>query len=159
MIGKLSNDQIANVLYRQTIGRIACYDEGRLYIVPISYAFEPGYIYGHSMEGLKIKMMRNNPRVCFQVDEIENMTSWRSVIIWGEYQELEQDDEYQAGLKILKSKLDPMVTSSAVHPHHSRDTFGREIVEKGKKILVFRIQVLEQSGRFEKNLAPGQAYH
>ncbi|MEB2777425.1 hypothetical protein SYJ56_19075 [Algoriphagus sp. D3-2-R+10] len=44
MLGKLSNDQITNVFYSQTIGRIGCIEEGRPYIVPISYAFDNGYI-------------------------------------------------------------------------------------------------------------------
>jgi nitroimidazol reductase NimA-like FMN-containing flavoprotein (pyridoxamine 5'-phosphate oxidase superfamily) len=83
MIGKSTDDQIIHVLYGQRIGRIACQDEGRLYIVPVSYAFDRGYIYCHSMDGLKTKMMRNNPSVCFQVDDIDNMTNWRSVIAWG----------------------------------------------------------------------------
>lgn len=151
MLGKLSNDQITHVLNSQIIGRIGCMEEGRLYIVPISYAFDSGYIYGHSMEGLKIKIMRNNPRVCFQVDSIDNMTNWRSVIAWGEYEEMKNEDEYQMGMRILSDRLAPFITSNAVRPHHDLDKNLFSFVEKGKKILVFRIRILEQSGRFEKN--------
>lgn len=151
MLGKLSNDQIANVLNSQTIGRIACIDEGKLYVVPISYAFEHGYIYGHSMYGLKIKIMRNNPRVCFQVDDIENMTNWRSVIAWGEYEEMKEEDGYQSGMKILNNRLAPFITSAAVRPHQENENIQYNYVEKGMKVLVFRIKILEQSGRYEKS--------
>lgn len=151
MLGKLSNEQIANVLYSQTIGRIGCIEEGRPYILPISYAFDNGYIYGHSMEGLKIKIMRNNPRVCFQVDSIENMTNWRSVIAWGEFEEMKNEDEYEFGMRILNNRLAPFVTSTAVRPHNDNDKNLPNYVVKPEKILVFRIKILEQTGRFEKS--------
>lgn len=32
--------------------------------------------------------MRANPEVCSQVDEIDDMANWRSVIAWGRYEEL-----------------------------------------------------------------------
>lgn len=151
MLGKLNNDQIANVLSSQTIGRIGCMEEGKMYIIPISFAFDNGSIYGHSMEGLKIKIMRNNPAVCFQVDSIENMTSWRSVIIWGEFEEIKNEEDYEAAKSILNNRLAPFVTSSAVNPHHENDQYPYQYVEKGKKILLFKIRIMEQSGRFEKS--------
>src|SRR5690606_35043114 len=129
---------------------IACHDEGRLYIVPVSYAFDNGYIYCHSMDGLKIKMMRNNPRVCFQVDDIDNMTNWRSVIAWGDYEELQQK-EYDSGLEILKNKFTPFITSDAVNPFQRPEPTRSSIIEKAKKVIVFRIKIIEQSGRFEKS--------
>ncbi|MEB2785258.1 pyridoxamine 5'-phosphate oxidase family protein [Algoriphagus persicinus] len=133
------------------MGRIGCIEEGRPYIVPISYAFDNGYIYGHSIEGLKIKIMRNNPRVCFQVDSIENMTNWRSVIAWGEFEEMKNEDEYEFGMRILNNRLAPFVTSNAVRPHNDNDKNVLNYVVKGEKILVFRIKILEQSGRFENS--------
>ena len=45
-------------------------------------------IYAHSAEGLKIRMMRANPNVRFQVDQRENLANWRSVWSWGVYEEL-----------------------------------------------------------------------
>lgn len=151
MLGKLNNDQIANILSSQTIGRIGCMEDGKMYIIPISYAFDNGSIYSHSMEGLKIKIMRNNPSVCFQVDSIETMTNWRSVIIWGEFEEIKNEEDYEAAKRILNNRLDPFVTSDAVHPHHENEINQNYYVEKGKKILLFKIRISEQSGRFEKN--------
>src|SRR5665811_1020768 len=93
MLGKLTDKQIEHVLHRQSIGRIGCYAEDRIYIVPVTYVFHKGYIYAHSKEGLKVQMMRKNPHVCFQVDALENMANWQSVIIWGEYEELRGENE------------------------------------------------------------------
>jgi len=150
MIGKLSNEQIAHILQSQTIGRIACYDDGKQYIVPISYAFDQGYIYAHSLEGQKVKMMRNNPRVCFQVDSIENMTNWRSVIIWGEYEELTDDKDYQYGLKIIEDRMIPYNISTAVRPEAGKEPSTPTMVKKSMKAIVFRIKIFDETGRYEK---------
>jgi nitroimidazol reductase NimA-like FMN-containing flavoprotein (pyridoxamine 5'-phosphate oxidase superfamily) len=69
------------------VGRLGCSTDGKMYIVPVTFVYDGTYIYAHSKEGLKIKMMRNNPSVCFEVDIIDNLTNWRSVILWGEYEE------------------------------------------------------------------------
>lgn len=150
MIGQLSNDQITQILFSQNIGRIACQDRGKLYIVPISYAFSQGYIYGHSFEGQKIKMMRNNPEVCFQVDAIENMRNWCSIIIWGTYEELTDPKDYHTGLKIIDNKLLPFNTSTAVRPEIGQEPNSPGFMEKNKKPIVFRIKIEEQTGRYEK---------
>jgi nitroimidazol reductase NimA-like FMN-containing flavoprotein (pyridoxamine 5'-phosphate oxidase superfamily) len=88
MIGELTPEQINAVLFNEVVGRIACSSEGRIYIVPITYVFDGDAVYGHSAEGLKIRMMRANPHVCFEVDQRENLANWRSVIAWGVYEEL-----------------------------------------------------------------------
>jgi uncharacterized protein len=32
-------------------------------------------------------MMRRNPEVCFEVDRVEDLVNWDSVIGWGTYEE------------------------------------------------------------------------
>ena len=86
MIGILTPEQIVHVLQSQIIGRIGCYADGKVYIVPVSYAYHNHYIYAHSKEGLKTHMMRQNPSVCFEVDQMDNLANWRSVILWGTYE-------------------------------------------------------------------------
>ena len=81
MLGALYKPQIDHVLHSQVVGRIGCYADGKLYVVPITYAYDGKYIYAHSKDGMKIKMMRKNPHVCFEVDVMENMANWRSVIV------------------------------------------------------------------------------
>lgn len=101
MIGELNDDQIFEVLRSQTIGRIGCHVDETTYIVPVSYVFDGTYIYAHSKEGMKIKMMRQNPQVCFEVEEVESAASWRSVIAWGEYEELHNNEDRNAAMQLL----------------------------------------------------------
>jgi uncharacterized protein len=149
MLGSLSNTQIDHVLDSQVIGRIGCYADGKVYVVPVTYAYDGKYIYAHSKEGMKIKVMRKNPKVCFEVDAMDNMANWRSVILWGEYEELKDTTSQEKGMKILLDRLKPLVASETVYSseHHS---MRPQMVEKEVKAIVYRIKVLESSGRYEK---------
>ncbi|MBT1699269.1 pyridoxamine 5'-phosphate oxidase family protein [Fulvivirgaceae bacterium PWU4] len=148
MLGKLTEAQIDQVLYTQFVGRIGCRSNNKMYVVPVTYVYHEGYIYAHSREGLKIKMMRQNPDVCFQVDSIENMTNWRSIIVWGKYEEL-KDRKQQAALKIIMDRLAPFIMSETVRPSHEF-AHAPEVVEKSLKAVVYRIKAAEKTGRFEK---------
>ncbi|AHK46104.1 MULTISPECIES: pyridoxamine 5'-phosphate oxidase family protein [Ensifer] len=70
------------------IGRLACARDDQPYIVPIQYAFTTGRLYGFSMPGQKIDWMRDNAKVCVQIDEFADRESWKSVVIYGSYREL-----------------------------------------------------------------------
>jgi nitroimidazol reductase NimA-like FMN-containing flavoprotein (pyridoxamine 5'-phosphate oxidase superfamily) len=149
MLGKLNDAQIDQILHAQLIGRIGCCTNDKMYVVPVTYAFYRGYIYAHSKEGMKVQMMRKNFNVCFQVDTIENMTNWRSVIVWGEYEELKTEKDQEAGMKIMMDRLAPFITSESIRAAHSF-SHPPEVVEKGSKAVVYRIRIFEKTGRFEK---------
>jgi uncharacterized protein len=147
MLGTLTKTQIDHVLDSQVIGRLGCYADGKIYVVPVTYAYDGTYIYAHSKEGEKIKMMRKNPNVCFEVDVMDNMVNWRSVILWGEYEELKGLTAQEKGMKVLTDRLMPLVASESVHVHQS---MRPQIVEKEVKAIVYRIKIKESTGRFEK---------
>ncbi len=88
MFGELSQEQIDELLHAEMIGRLGCYNKGKVYIVPINYVYDEDYIYGHSLSGAKLEIMHNNPQVCFQVDHIVSLSNWQSVLTWGTFEEL-----------------------------------------------------------------------
>lgn len=149
MLGTLTNDQIDHVLRTETLGRIGCFDGKEVYIVPVTYVYHKGSIYAHSKEGRKVLVMRKNPEVCFQVDAIDNMANWRSVIVWGRYEELTDRKAQTAGMKILIDRLMPLVTSETIRPTHSH-SHPPEVLEKGLKAVAYRIKITKATGRFEK---------
>ena len=149
MLGKLEPNEIEEVLHRQMIGRIACHADGETYIVPVSYAYDGSYIYVHTRPGMKINMMRKNPYVCFETDIMENMANWKSVIARGNFEELTSPIERQEALKVLLDRILPLESSETTHlsalwPFKPRD--NNEI-----KGIVFRILLVEKTGRFETN--------
>ena len=62
--------------------------------MPVIYAYDGESVYAVTTEGQKVAMMRENPRVCVEVDEYDTdgRGSWRSVIAQGGYEELAGDD-------------------------------------------------------------------
>jgi nitroimidazol reductase NimA-like FMN-containing flavoprotein (pyridoxamine 5'-phosphate oxidase superfamily) len=99
MFGNLNEETIEAVLHHQLIGRIGCHSNDLTYVVPISYSYDGDYVYAHAEEGMKINMMRQNPKVCFEVDTMENMANWQSVIAWGSYEEVRIKQKEKKRLK------------------------------------------------------------
>ena len=148
MFGTLDPVEIETLLNRQLIGRIGCHTADKVYVVPISYAYDGEYIYGHAFEGLKIDMMRQNPSVCFEVDDTHNLATWQSVICWGHFEELAQGASREAAVHILEKRVLPVLHSQTMRlestwPFHS----GHNEVIKG---IIFRIKLGEKTGRFER---------
>jgi len=152
MFGNLNKTQIEKVIAGNIIGRLGCYADGKTYVVPISYAYDGQYIYARTFEGLKISMMRKNPNVCFQIDEMENMANWKSVVAWGTFEELTNEEERNTGLKKLIARILPEISSETVKlsPEWPFPTDDYKKIEG----IVFRIRVTEKSGRFERIDSP-----
>src|SRR5690349_9456194 len=105
MIGELTNEQIEQVLTRNIFGRLGCVNGSRSYVVPINYVYDGKHIIAHSMPGLKIDMMRSNPEVCFEVDEMKSYTNWTSVITWGVFQELTSERDRYTAMKLFVDRM------------------------------------------------------
>lgn len=148
MLGTLSKSQIEYLLASQIVGRIGCHLNGKIYVVPINYAFQGKYIYSHTVEGLKLTMMRQNPQVCVEVDEIESFSNWRSVIAWGIFEELKEKKARDKGMKIIKDRLSPYLTHEA--SSSKQHSFPPFVVEKSTQTTIYRIRITESTGRFEK---------
>ena len=144
MLGILDQEQIDRVLSGGTVGRIGVHAEGRTYVVPTTYVFDGDSVYCHSAVGQKVRMMRANPDVCFQVDEIDNMANWRSVIAWGRYEEL-KGELATAAMNLLVSRLSPLTASETAGP--AGRTAGR--AGNGEEVS-YRIRLAERTGRFER---------
>jgi nitroimidazol reductase NimA-like FMN-containing flavoprotein (pyridoxamine 5'-phosphate oxidase superfamily) len=147
MLGELTDKQIDLILHSQMIGRIGCYANEKIHITPVTYVFHEGYLYAHSQDGHKVQTMRRNPKVCFQVDSIEDMRNWRSVILWGEYEELTKQHEQLSGMQLMTDRLAPFLISETVSPIFSKTVAG---IEKGMRPVLYRIKITEKTGRYEK---------
>jgi nitroimidazol reductase NimA-like FMN-containing flavoprotein (pyridoxamine 5'-phosphate oxidase superfamily) len=105
----LSEAEARKLIAGGKIGRLGCVDAGEPYVVPINYVFEEGSIYSHSLPGRKIEALRANPRACLQVDEIADELNWRSVIAYGDFDEIRVPSERQSILSKLLARF-PLLT-------------------------------------------------
>jgi nitroimidazol reductase NimA-like FMN-containing flavoprotein (pyridoxamine 5'-phosphate oxidase superfamily) len=151
MIGTLNSEEIEGLLQKKVIGRIGCHTRDTVYVVPVSYAYDGAYIYVRSFEGQKINMMRQNPTICFQVDNMVEMSNWQSVIAYGKFEELTDTDERKKALEVLVNRRLPPVSSETtrlgkIWPFQAEDLNTIEGI-------VFRVLLTEKTGRFEKSEA------
>lgn len=150
MLGQLTAEEIEQLLSSEITGRIGCHADGRTYVVPITYAYQSGNVYCHSAEGRKILMMRKNPDVCFEVDRIEDIGNWRSVIASGQYEELVGRDAL-AAMDVLIARFAAIERAQDPHPSYVLRAAGAESPQAdGRPIVLFRIRLVEKTGRFER---------
>jgi nitroimidazol reductase NimA-like FMN-containing flavoprotein (pyridoxamine 5'-phosphate oxidase superfamily) len=148
MTGSLTDFQIETLLTSQVIARLGCGQGNELYVVPILFAYDKPYIYSHTREGRKVALMRQQPQVCMEIDQIDSLSNWRSVIIWGQFEEL-TGNAAEDGLQVLKNRLYPLTTSS--YSQSLLDLQAKDVARMEQRAeVIYRIRIERQSGRFEK---------
>ena len=149
MLGELNDTQIRNLLSSQVLGRLSCTDGVHPYIVPVTYKYDGKYIYGQSNEGKKLKILRENPHVCFEADSMTDMANWQCVLAFGEFEELDNEAAEKARA-LLFNHVFSLMTSSTLHGHEHPVT--EEVDDSSRvKMVMYRIKINELTGRFEKN--------
>ena len=120
------------ILEDEEAGRISMCKNGDPYVVPVCFVYFNGSIYFHSRKtGKKVDYIKNNPKVCFQVDEhklslskdpCKSTKKYRSVIIYGKAEVLKDEKEKINILKKMIEKYDKNSTSGQI-----KDVSGVEV--------------------------------
>ena len=105
LIEELGRQASLELLAQLRFGRLACAKEHQPYITPFFYVYHEGSIYSFTTAGQKIDWMRANPLVCVQADEINTPQQWRSVIVFGRYEELPESPEWQSTREKVRNLL------------------------------------------------------
>ncbi len=94
----LSKEQCFGLLRNNYIGRLGYIINNEPEIVPVTFYFDEKQeaIISYSGFGQKVKSMRKNSMVSFQVDEIKSLRKWRSILLHGTFEELDQIDAKKA---------------------------------------------------------------
>jgi nitroimidazol reductase NimA-like FMN-containing flavoprotein (pyridoxamine 5'-phosphate oxidase superfamily) len=111
----MADPEIDAMLRTAQVGRLGLCHDNQPYLVPLNFVYENGCIYAHCAEtGMKLDYLRDNPRVCFEVDEhirtatapvpCDHETVYRSVIAFGRARILTTIEEKTAALKLIVSK-------------------------------------------------------
>jgi uncharacterized protein len=134
VIRDLPPDEIERLLRTAIVGRIACGggegEDARPFLVPLAYGYDGDAVYAHSGPGRKIRLMRRQPLITFEVDAAEATDRWRSVIAEGVYEEIGEPAARQAALRVI-------YPPPAVVPDLPPET------------VVYRLRLTAKSGRFE----------
>lgn len=88
LINEIPDKECREILARATVGRLACSHQDQPYVIPIYLAYDDGWIYVFATFGKKIEWMRENPKVCVEIEEVAAQSQWVSIIANGRYEEL-----------------------------------------------------------------------
>jgi nitroimidazol reductase NimA-like FMN-containing flavoprotein (pyridoxamine 5'-phosphate oxidase superfamily) len=141
-IRELNEAEIEAILARNHIGRIGFSRENRMEIQPVSYVYSEGWIYGRTSFGAKYEALGETAYqwwpVVFEVDEVEALFSWRSVIVRGGFYVISPEssgserEAWDRALVLLRTLIPETFRSGDPVPHRT---------------VVFRIAAQEMSGR------------
>lgn len=148
---ELNNDDIDDVLTRETFGHLGCCEDGIPYVFPMAFSYHDNVLYGQTKEGRKVAMLRKNPHACFQVQsQVDGV--WRSVLCHGTFQELafaqlKKPAEIEA-VRLLTQRLGNIQKQVGVPVAFSLDNVPAPLAPEGRTSTLFRIVVTEKTGRF-----------
>ena len=138
----LSREECEAILARNHVGRIAYAKQNHVDIEPLHYVYDDGWIYGRTSHGAKIEATGVTwwP-VAFEVDEVEELFRWRSVVVHGGFYVLDAEgaewerDEWRRGIELLRGLLpetlaegDPVAFRTVVFRMAAQEMTGREAV-------------------------------
>ena len=66
MMKMLTNEEARDLFQHARVARLGCVVNGEPYVVPINCHLQDNYLYSHSLPGLKISSLRENPHACVQ---------------------------------------------------------------------------------------------
>jgi nitroimidazol reductase NimA-like FMN-containing flavoprotein (pyridoxamine 5'-phosphate oxidase superfamily) len=127
------------LLQRQSFGHLGCANDGRPYVVPMNYAYDGKELYFFTTEGMKTQFIATNPKVCLQVEEVNDSTHWRSVMVIGQAERLTDGEEMERGMKLITERNPALVPAISAT---QMDTWGRAV-----DIALYRIKPEMIDGR------------
>jgi len=136
---EMEMEEIVAVLQQVEYAHLACAVNERPYIVPIHFVYSQPYLYIFTSEGKKTDMLARNSQICMQVEDVRKADTWRSVIVEGRAERLNQPESREEALALIRRR-NPSLT-----PAKSRtwkDKWGFERVP-----VIYRIQPEVLTGR------------
>lgn len=143
MVDTLTTAEIDHLLRHQHIGRLGVAAAERVYIFPIAYGYDGTDLYSRAHVGahggLKVQLMRAEPAVCVEVEEIMAPGHWRTVLVHGRYEELTDADARDVAIARIATQ------AGRAYPPSLAPYTG-----DAATLIVYRVRVEEITGRAEQ---------
>jgi nitroimidazol reductase NimA-like FMN-containing flavoprotein (pyridoxamine 5'-phosphate oxidase superfamily) len=129
----LTERECRELLARNHVGRIAYQMREHVNIVPLGYVYHEEWLACRTQEGSKVSVLRQSPYVAFEVDEVEGIFDWKSVVVQGSWYEEDRPtsgrDETLAALRAVAPDIltpaDPTPFRDVLFRIHIREITGR----------------------------------
>lgn len=135
---ELDRAECEALLATQYVGRLAFSFRDRVDIEPIHYVFRDGAIIGRTQLGTKVNVLAHHPWVAFEVDDVQALFRWRSVVVHGRMEFPDPDgatadrEKFAKGVEAFRALVPEAFTKR--DPTPDRD-------------LIFLLPVAEMTGR------------
>ncbi len=147
----LTQEECKTVLERCTSGVLALCDEMMPYAVPLSYVYVDGCLYFHcAQSGRKLDIIRTCSHASFcvidqdQVVPCEFTTYFRSVIVFGQITEIQDEMKKRHALYAMAKKYAPQETKTTTQTYVEKDY---------PHVAILEMQITDMSGKEAKELA------
>jgi uncharacterized protein len=135
---ELSQEEAREVLARNHVGRIAFTFKDRVDVEPVHYVVDGDWLFGRTAPGAKTATLAHHPWVAFEVDEVDGLFAWRSVVVRGAVTFLDpsgsdlEASEWSRAVNALRSLIPDTLRSEDPTPFRT---------------MVFGIKLLDLIGR------------
>lgn len=139
---ELAREECEVVLARNHVGRIAWSHANHIDVEPIHYVHAGRWLFGRTSPGAKLDTLAGGfyhvSPVAFEVDEVEALFSWRSVVVHGNFYPIDPEgapwerEQWAAGIEALRRLVPESFTERDPVPFRT---------------VLFGIAVQEVSGR------------
>jgi nitroimidazol reductase NimA-like FMN-containing flavoprotein (pyridoxamine 5'-phosphate oxidase superfamily) len=139
---ELDQAEMEALLARNHVGRMAYSFHDDVNIEPLHYVFADGVLYARTSVGHKLRTLEHHRWVAFEVDEVEGLYDWRSVVVHGGVYPVEPGETamgqatYARTLARLRELVPELFTEDDPAPHRT---------------ALFRIHVDRMTGRAATN--------
>ncbi len=142
VIREMDRPEIEAVLARNHVGRIGYTRDRRMEIRPVHYVYSEGWLYGRTAFGEKYQALGETAYgwwpVVFEVDEVEDLFRWRSVLVHGGFYLIPE----QGGAADREAWMKALGLLRTLVPDALRDADPTP-----SRSVLFRIAVQEATGR------------
>jgi nitroimidazol reductase NimA-like FMN-containing flavoprotein (pyridoxamine 5'-phosphate oxidase superfamily) len=107
-ISEMTPDACHALLKRHHVGRMAYCLHNHVDIAPIHYVYSDGWLFARTSHGHKMDALAHAPWVAFEVDEIDDVFDWRSVVVHGTAHTMEREgspldvEHWARGIELLR---------------------------------------------------------
>jgi uncharacterized protein len=91
-IRTLTPEECRALLDAHHVGRLAYAYKQRVDIEPLHYVADGDWLYMRTAAGTKVSMLEHQPWVALEVDEVQGLFDWQSVVVHGSVQRLDPAD-------------------------------------------------------------------
>lgn len=149
MIIDLTKAECEAIVASNRYAHMACRDGDEPYLVPITYVYDGDFFYGYTHEGKKIELLRKNPTMCVQVENVKGGREWESVMCWGLFEEVTDPKDIQNVKLLFADQYGTSVLAGEEPP--VSPMVERLNLPRDERVVVYRMRPYRVTGRAERS--------